>query len=224
MSTRGNAIGALDRRGLTTATAYLAWAGIVFLAVAFVLYYVVHYYLHYDSVSYDVFWPRRAGLLLHITSGTVALLVGPWQFYTGLRRRWPGVHRWSGRVFLVAVSFGVIGGVYLAITTTFGWAYGVGLGGLAAAWAGTTSMAYYAIRNGAIDIHKRWMIRAYVVTFGFVTYRLFDEWLPTANFKPDHDRFITEAWMCWALPLSLTVLIQAFRDVRRRRHGRALAG
>jgi hypothetical protein len=53
---------------------------IVALAIAFILKYVFHYYLHYDAAAFDGYWPRRAGLLLHM----VALLTGPWQFFTGL--------------------------------------------------------------------------------------------------------------------------------------------
>jgi Predicted membrane protein (DUF2306) len=46
-----------------------------------------------------------------------------------------------------------------------------GLGGLALAWMLTTGMALIAIRRSLVDQHKEWMIRSYVVTFGFVTFR-----------------------------------------------------
>jgi hypothetical protein len=35
------------------------------------------------------------------------------------------------------------------------------------------------------------MIRAYMVTFGFVTDRLLDYWLLTAQLQPDNDRTIS---------------------------------
>ena len=60
------------------AFAILAWAALVAIAVAFVLKYVFHYYLNYNAVAFDPYWPRRAGLLLHITGGMVALLTAPW--------------------------------------------------------------------------------------------------------------------------------------------------
>jgi len=117
----------------------------------------------------------------------------------------------------VGVGFGVVAAVRLALTTPLGWAYGLGLGSLAIAWIATTSMAYYAIRHRAVEVHRRWMLRSYVVTFGFVTFRLFDEWLPTAHWKPDNDRLITEGWACWALPLLATIVIQGVQDVQRGR-------
>src|SRR5271165_2960659 len=129
------------------AATILAWTAILTLAVGFVLKYVFHYYLHYDAASFDPYWPRRGGLLLHISGGTLALLTGPWQFWSGLRQKHLQIHRWTGRLFLLGVSIGVTGATYLALTTTFGWAFGFGLLGLAAAWSTTAGMAYYAIRK-----------------------------------------------------------------------------
>jgi hypothetical protein len=111
----------------------LAWAAILSLAVGFILKYVFHYYLHYDATSFDPYWPRRGGLLFHMSGGMLALLTGPWQFWTGLRQKHLQIHRWTGRLFLLGVAMGVTGATYLALTTTFGWAFGFGLLGLAAA-------------------------------------------------------------------------------------------
>ena len=96
---------------------------IVGIAVAFVLKYVFHYYLHYNSAAFDPYWPRRGGWLLQITGGMVALLTGPWRFFTGLTGKRMNVHGYTGRIFLVGVTVGVAGATYLAFTTTFGWAF-----------------------------------------------------------------------------------------------------
>jgi len=193
----------------------LAWAAIVAIAVAFVLKYVFHYYLHYDAATFDPYWPRRGGLLLHITGGMVALLTGPWQFFTGLRGKFMNIHRYTGRIFLGGVTAGVIGATYLAFTTTFGWAFGFGLLSLAAAWASTTGMAYFAIRKGLIEIHKEWMIRAYVVTFAFVTFRVFNDYGPTSHLKPASDLAITLTWASWVVPLFITELILQLKRIRK---------
>jgi uncharacterized membrane protein len=166
------------------------WVLIVVLTIGFTGKYVFHYYLNYSPESFDPYWSRRGWLLFHVSGGALALLVGPWQFWTGLRRAMPSVHRWTGRLFLVGVTMGVTSAAYLAGTTTFGWAFGIGLSALTLAWAGTTATALYAIRKGAVSVHKEWMIRAYVVTFAFVTFHVVNEWLPTAQLQPEHDRFI----------------------------------
>src|ERR1700751_4052518 len=75
--------------------AVLAWAGIVALAVLFVIKYVVFYYRHYDAASFDPYWPRRGWLFLHMNGGALALLTGPTQLWTGLRRRNLTFHRWA---------------------------------------------------------------------------------------------------------------------------------
>lgn len=191
----------------------LAWALIVALAVGFVLKYVFHYYLNYSPVSFEPYWGRRAGLLLHITGGMVALLTAPWQFFTGLRGKSMNVHRWTGRIFVTGVAMGVAGATYLALTTTFGWAFGFGLMGLATAWLTTTGMAWYAIRKGLVQIHKQWMIRAYVVTFGFVTFRLFNDYGPTSHLKPAGDLAITLTWACWVVPLGIAEMIFQWKQM-----------
>ena len=202
-----------SRRTKQTATV-LAWAGIVALAVGFVLKYVVFYYRHYDAASFDPYWPRRGWLFLHINGGTLALLTGPTQFWTGLRRRNLTFHRWMGRLFLVGVAMGVTGSVGLAVTTTNGWAFEAGLMGLALAWATTTAMAYVSIRKRLIDVHKQWMIRAYVVTFAFVTFRYLQEYSPLSRLRPEHDRDITIAWACWVVPLAVTEMVFHLRQIK----------
>ena len=75
------------RRKTKQVATILAWAGIVAVAVGFVVKYVLFYFRHYDAASFDTYWPRRPWLFLHISGGTIALLTGPLQFWTGLRQR-----------------------------------------------------------------------------------------------------------------------------------------
>lgn len=196
------------------AASILAWVGIVTLALGFVIKYVLFYYRHYDAASFDVYWPRRGWLFLHINGGTLALLMGPWQFWTGLRQHNLAIHRWTGRLFLLGVAMGVIGSIGLIATTTFGWAFATGIAGLASAWLVTTSMAYYSIRKGLVALHKEWMIRAYVVTFAFVTFRILSDYGPTSRLMPESDRSITIAWACWVVPLAVTEMIFHLKRVQ----------
>ena len=193
----------------------LMWTEIVALAAGFVVKYVFHYYLNYNAAAFDPYWPRRAWLLLHISGGMLAILTGPWQLWTGLRTRHMRVHRWTGLLFLLGVGAGSVGAVYLALTTTFGWAFGVSLLGLAAAWLTTTGVSYYAIRKGLVQIHKQWMIRAYVVTFAFVIFRMFNDFGPTSHILPVPDRMVTIGWLCWVVPLGITEVILQLKHMRQ---------
>jgi uncharacterized membrane protein YozB (DUF420 family) len=201
-------------RKIKLAATILAWAGVVAIAVGFVIKYVLFYYRHYDAVSFDTLWPRRTWLFLHINGGTLALLTGPWQFWTGLRQRHMSIHRWTGRLFLLGVAAGVAGAVGLVVKEAGYWAFGVGLMGLAASWLVTTSMAYYSIRQGLVALHKEWMIRAYVVTFAFVFFRVMSDYTPMSRLRPEGDRDITIAWACWVVPLAVTEMVFQVRRMR----------
>jgi hypothetical protein len=160
------------------------------------------------------YWTQRAWLLTHMTGGMVALLTGPFQFWTGFRARFARLHRWSGRLFLGGVTVGSIGAYHMAIVTTFGWALGFSLFWLATAWVTTAGMAYYAILKGHVAIHKEWMVRAYVVTFAFVTFRILSDYGPTSHLLPEGDTSITIGWASWVIPLLITEVILQLRRMR----------
>jgi Predicted membrane protein (DUF2306) len=193
----------------------VAWVGIVSLAVAFVLKYVFHYYLNYNATEFDQYWPKRGWLLLHISGGMLALLTGPWQFWSGLRQRQMQVHQWTGRLFLLGVAMGVTGATYLAITTSAGWAFGVALLALAWAWASAAVMALYFILHRQVETHKEWMVRTYVITFAFVTFRILNDYGPTSHLQPVTDRIVTIGWFSWTVPLFVTEMILQFRRARK---------
>jgi hypothetical protein len=75
-------------------------------------------------------------------------------------------------------------------------------------------MAYYSIRKGLVALHKEWMIRAYVVTFAFVTFRILSDYGPTSRLMPESDRSITIAWACWVVPLAVTEMIFHLKRVQ----------
>ena len=195
---------------------------ILMAAAAFVLKYVFRYYLHYNAAAFNDpllgaanYWAMRGWLLMHITGGMLALLTGPFQFWTGFRMRFLNLHRWTGRVFLGGVAIGSIGAYRMAIGTTFGWAFGFALLALATAWFTSAAMALYAIMKRQVRIHKEWMVRTYVVTFAFVTFRVLNDYYPGARLQPDADRAVAIGWACWAIPLLFTEIIIQLRGMRR---------
>jgi uncharacterized membrane protein YozB (DUF420 family) len=206
---------------LNFAVKLIASAAILTAAAAFVRKYVVRYYLHYNpafftdpNVGAANYWAMRGWLLMHMTGGMIALLTGPWQFWTGFRMRYARLHRWTGRVFLTGVAIGSIGAYRMAVSTTFGWAFGFALLALATAWFSSAGMALYAILKGQVQTHKEWMVRTYVVTFAFVTFRVLNDYYPGSRLQPDGDRAITVGWASWVLPLLFTELILQLRRMR----------
>lgn len=185
-------------------------------AAAFVAKYVFHYYLNYNAAGFQEYWAglRRGFLLLHITGGMTAILIGPWQFSNRLRSRHLKLHRIMGRTYLIAIVLGAAGAFSLAFTTTFGWAWGFSLAALAAAWLTTSGMAFHAIRRRQIPIHKEWMVRSYIVTFAFVVFRVFNDYGPTSRLQPAGERVITIVWASWVIPLLAAEVIMQLRRMR----------
>jgi uncharacterized membrane protein len=181
----------------------------------------LHYLTDYSVDSYTpYYWPRRAGLVLHLSGGVLAILAGLVQIWLGLTQRTGTVHRTLGRIYATGVLMGSSGGFYLALTIPGHPAYRAGLLALNAAWLVTTGMALYSIRTRRIEQHREWMIRSYVVTFAFVTYRLASYWLrlwiPVSNDPVADQVDDLMAWACWAIPLLLAEPLIQLRAMRLR--------
>ena len=111
-------------------------------------------------------------LIPHTICGTIALLAGPFQFSSRLRRRYLGFHRKLGLMYVVAVFIGAFTGIALA-------AGRAGLPGTsmqAAAWIVCTTAAFITARNRHFVQHRQWMARSYAVTFTFVSSRVLNLW------------------------------------------------
>ena len=189
-------------------------AAIVVLAIFFVVTYVFPYYFHYNPAGFRHYWPKRATLLVHISAGMVALLTGPTQFSQRLRQRHLPIHRILGRIYLCAIALGSLAAFRLALTTSDGWAWGFGVAMLGVAWVVTSGMAFYAILQRQVAVHKEWMVRSYVVTFGFVIFRALNDMGPTSRLMPAGDRAVTYIWACWTVPLLAADVILQLRRMR----------
>jgi hypothetical protein len=112
-------------------------------------------------------------LMVHAGASGVALLLGPLQFIAAIRRRAPVVHRWIGRVYMLAcIVGGFVGGV-LALGASSGPIAVSGFFFLALAWLIATGMGWRAALKRDFATHKRWMIRSFALTFAAVTLRLY---------------------------------------------------
>ncbi|HVN93271.1 MAG TPA: DUF2306 domain-containing protein [Terracidiphilus sp.] len=193
----------------------VALAIVLAVGVAFVAKYVFHYYLNYNPAGFAQYWSRRAMLLVHITSGMVALLIGPFQFSRRLRQRNIQLHRVLGRTYLVAVLLGSLAGMGLAVTTTFGVIWGFSLFCLASAWITCGAMAFYAIWQRQVDVHREWMVRTYIVTFAFVSFRLLNDYGATSRLGNPGERADVYIWASWVVPMMVASVIMQLRRMRR---------
>ena len=182
-------------------------AGVLFIVQAAIPYFAL------DQQQFGVYWPRRWWLVAHIAMGIVALLSGPVQLWLGLSDQRPGLHRNLGFVYMSAVLLSAAAAYYLAFNTDFGIVFGSGLAGLATAWVVTTGLAFTAIKRQLYDQHKEWMIRSYVVTTGFVTFRIAFPALLNSGLADMAAAAAIAAWGCWALPLLICEAVLQGRKI-----------
>ena len=179
------------------------------LSVYFVWDKTPRYFVFTEESYGPYFWTRANWVFVHVVFGILALLLGPFQFVPAIRNRYLNVHRWMGRTYLISTLIAGIAGLYMASTSQINYTYQYGLISLALVWITTGAMAYISIRNLNITQHREWMIRSYVVTFGFTVFRFMDELL--INAIPDQaDRLGLLSWICWTVPLLIAeVCIQS---------------
>ena len=189
----------------------LAWLGCMVLAGLIARFYgrAVLNYTHFDAAHYENLWAARWWLVAHLGGGSLALLLGPFQFSGWIRRKYVRAHRWMGRLYLVGVLVGSFAAVYMGMVVAPK-AFGVALLYLALAWVVTSGMAYLAVMRRQFAAHREWMIRSYVVTFAFVLFRLMED-LNVYGSLGDEAQSVMLAWMAWTVPLLVTEVVLQWR-------------
>ena len=124
-------------------------------------------------------------------------MIGWSLFLKKLRAKKIHIHRLIGKIYIIAVLLSSFTGLYVAYHATGGIFAKLGFSGMSIAWFTTTYIAYKAIRNKNIQLHERWMIRSYAVTFTGVTFRL---WMPflIIAFQLDFlEAYPIASWASW---------------------------
>lgn len=187
--------------------ALIRW-GICALLCAGVVGVAAQYYFHRPTGHLRQHYPV---LLVHIIAGSVALLTGPWQFSRRLRTRNLSLHRWMGRIYLLAVALGSLAGFRLALISDGGIVTHFGFGTLAVLWFFTGFMAYRSAIAGRIEEHREWMIRNFSLSLAAVTLRHYLPFMLFVMHWPFLRAYIPISWLCW-----VPNLIAAEWIIRRR--------
>ncbi len=181
----------------TSASSRTGWILLVFFATA-----VGIFSLRYSLPTVPLpsglpnFLTRRAWLITHAVSASIALLTGPWQFLPLIRQRWLTAHRWIGRVYCAGVLVGWISSLPIAAHAAFGPISSAGFLMLGAAWISATTLGYLTARQRRWVIHREWMIRSYALTAAAITLRLYMPALIVVG-VPFPITYRIVAWACW---------------------------
>jgi uncharacterized membrane protein len=174
-------------RGARTAVATLTLTSLAVAAFAVLPYLTASLpVLARDDVGLAAAYAGAPGFVLgafyaHVVAGGVALVCAPFQLWAGLRRRRPGVHRWTGRAYVAAVAVGGVAGLVLVPVNQAGLVGTLGFGALAVLWLWTTWRGYRAVRGGDVAAHQDWMTRSFALTYAGVTLRLWTTALVVAQ-------------------------------------------
>jgi hypothetical protein len=116
-----------------------------------------------------------------------------------------------GRLYPIGVLVGCIGAAYIGAVVSPVKAFGISLEFLALAWFVTALMAYIAVLRRQFAAHRERMIRSYVVTFGFVLFRMARHVQLFSGLEQEMPAVML-ASMIWAVPLLITDVVLRWRQ------------
>jgi uncharacterized membrane protein len=199
----------------TTISGRIGWGFMLLLAMF--LFLLASRYLTLDPEVYfpeqrEVYTANIVFLLTHIVGSMLAILIGPFQFLRRIRTgRFLNLHRWLGRIYLVSVLFGGLGGLYMAQLAYGGIISRLGFTSLAVLWLVSGFLAYVNIRKKRIEDHRRWMTINYALTFSGVTLRLWQIIFGGVGLDPLAS-YLLVAWWCWIPNLFVGLWINRRND------------
>jgi hypothetical protein len=115
-----------------------------------------------------------SGIGLHFAAGGVILALGCIQFIAPLRARYPRVHRWIGRVYVLAALCAGVGGLtfIFAKGTIGGATMDLGFGLYGALTVLAAAQAYRYARARDFRRHRAWAMRLFALAIGSWLYRM----------------------------------------------------
>jgi hypothetical protein len=115
-----------------------------------------------------------SGIGLHFATGGIILMLGSIQLISSIRIRYPVMHRWIGRVYVLSSLLAAIGGlIFIAVKGTIGGTVmniGFTLYGILMFLAAIETYRHAVARR--LDTHRAWALRLYALAVGSWLYRM----------------------------------------------------
>jgi len=150
------------------------WVLIIGLSLWFFNTNVLTYLSGFRSKAFgDSFFHNQVWVTMHLVGGSLALLLGPMQFWKSFRNRFLSFHRLTGKIYLIGVVLIGISALRLSLIS-----YCVpcrtSLFILSVLILLSSAFAFKAIKAKNIKVHRQFMIRSYVCVLSFVAVRIDD--------------------------------------------------
>ena len=202
-----------------TGIKYLLWS-LIAIPSFFLLYITAQYFsfdlaLNFLNVKQALvannFWMTT--FYIHIASGMLVILIGPFQFLKVIRNKYLNFHRILGRVYVFAIlGFAAPTGLIMAFYAEGGLWSSIGFGLMSVLWFVSTFLGVTAAKNHDIKKHEKWMYRSYAMSFAAVTLRLLVPAMSIFEFGfSDHFVVVSTAWLSWIINLIIIELYLKFK-------------
>jgi uncharacterized membrane protein YozB (DUF420 family) len=112
-------------------------------------------------------------LITHIFGGTLLTVLVILQVWPWLRTRYPAVHRWSGRTYVLAgIPLVGIPALLIAPFSSTGFGTQVSNTIWAVLWLAFTVLGYVMARRRRFADHREWMLRSFALIYGIAFNRV----------------------------------------------------
>lgn len=156
---------------------WLVWMLIIGLSAYFFFDNVVAYFFGYRSKLFgETFFHNQIWVSLHMTGGTLILILGPIQFWTWFRNRFIKMHRQLGKIYLVGAGLAGLSALGISLISSC-LPCRISLFLLSVFMILSSAFAWITVKQHNIKAHRQFMIRSYVCALAFVTVRI-DDILP----------------------------------------------
>ena len=181
----------------------------------FVLWNNERFFLNASAPEWDRLNPIRWHLVPHGLGGALALGFGALQFSSRVRRRYPRVHRVSGRLYVIGAVVAAPVAVWMAFTIS-PWFLIPFTVVQASTWVLFTLVAYSCIRRGAVTSHREWMMRSYAIALIFIEGRVL--MAVPALARGGLDAVVLVNWACFGLTLVVVECLIRWREIIPAQH------
>ena len=195
------------------------WAALLLIIYGFFSYLLVTISLQYIPYDTDVAFLRikqdvidilfyKLAFFTHVYTAVFVIPAGFTQFSGYIRRKFPLIHKYVGRVYAFVVIF-LAGpsGFYMGVFANGGIAAQISFCLLAILWIYFTVLAVIRVKQGNIKSHREFLIRSFALTLSAITLRAW-KYLIVFAFEPrPMDVYEIVAWLGWIPNLIIAEII-----------------